>query len=288
MKMIKSPVPKSLAKHQAKIEALFEKIGDKRVVDAWTDADIDPIHEIHSLMDRGHVRVAEKTADGEWRINEWVKKAILLYFRIKNPFVMDIEQFSYVDKIPVKQWTGDEGVRVVPPAIVRRGAYIGKSCVLMPSFVNIGAYVGDGTMVDTWATVGSCAQIGKGVHLSGGVGIGGVLEPLQASPVIIEDNVFVGSRCVVVEGVVVEEGAVLGAGVVLTASTKIIDVSVKKAAVHKGRVPRNSVVIPGITSKEFPGGTVGVPCALIIGTRSETTDKKTSLNQVLREFEVPV
>lgn len=258
---------------------------------AFSEAQLDAIEETISSIDRGHIRAAEKITEkneDQWQVNEWVKKAILLYFKIRNVEVMNSGDLSFADKIPVKQWKGSEGVRVVPPAVVRRGSYIGSNCILMPSYVNIGAYVGEGTMVDTWATVGSCAQIGAGVHLSGGVGIGGVLEPLQASPVIIEDHVFVGSRCVIVEGVRVEERAVIGAGVVITASTKIVDVTGDKPAVTKGRIPKNAVVIPGMTSKEFKAGTVGVPCALIVGYRTEATDLKVSLNQALRDFDVSV
>ena len=238
-------------------------------------------------LDRGEIRVAEPIASG-WIVNEWVKKAILLYFRIAKMGPMVAGDFNYYDKIPLKKWTGAEGVRVVPHALVRKGAFVTKGAILMPSYVNIGAHVGAGTMVDTWATVGSCAQVGERVHLSGGVGLGGVLEPLQASPVIIEDDVFVGSRAIVVEGVVVEKGAVLGAGVTLTASTKIIDVTSKEAVIHRGRVPAMSVVIPGTTPKKFPAGEYGTPCALIIGKRTAQTDLKTSLNNALREFEVPV
>jgi len=238
-------------------------------------------------LDFGRLRVCEKTAEG-WKTNTWVKEAILLFFRVQSMAVIECGPFRFVDKIPVKKWKGDEGVRVVPQAIVREGAYIEKGAILMPSYVNLGAYVGEGSMVDTWATVGSCAQIGKHVHLSGGVGIGGVLEPVQASPVIIEDHVFVGSRCIVVEGAVIEEGAVLGAGVTITASTKIIDVSGSKEVIHRGRVPKNSVVIPGTQSKKFPAGEYQVPCALIIGKRTESTDRKTSLTGALRDFDVAV
>jgi 2,3,4,5-tetrahydropyridine-2-carboxylate N-succinyltransferase len=247
------------------------------------------IETVFDLLDRGELRVCEPESQGKWKTQEWVKKAILLYFRIRKMSVSQAGDMTYVDKIPLKRWEGKEGVRVVPPAVVRRGAYIQSGAILMPSYVNVGAYVGEGTMVDTWATVGSCAQIGKNVHLSGGVGIGGVLEPVQASPVIIEDHVFVGSRCIVVEGAIIEEGAVLGAGVVITASTKILDVSKPgKPIEYKGRVPRNSVVIPGMTEKEFPAGKFGVPCALIIGQRTDQTDRKTSLTSVLRDYNVPV
>jgi 2,3,4,5-tetrahydropyridine-2-carboxylate N-succinyltransferase len=217
-----------------------------------------------------------------------VKEAILDYFKTQKIVESEVGIFKFIDKIPLKKFSLSDQVRVVPSAVVRRGAFVNKNAILMPSYINIGAYVDEGTMVDTWATVGSCAQIGKNVHLSGGVGIGGVLEPAQAQPVIIEDNVFVGSRCIIVEGVHVEEGAVLGAGVVLTASTKIIDVTQKSGPVLKGKVPRNSVVIPGSQAKEYPAGTFHTPCALIIGERTENTDKKTSLNQALRDFDVSV
>lgn len=246
------------------------------------------VHATIEGLTQGELRVAEKI-DNQWQTNAWVKQAILLYFKIQKMEPVSAGNLMFFDKIKTQDFSKSTlGIRIVPPAIVRVGAHIARSCVLMPSFVNIGAYVGEGTMVDTWATVGSCAQIGQGVHLSGGVGIGGVLEPLQASPVIIEDHVFVGSRCVVVEGVYVEEGAVLGAGVVLTSSTKIIDVTQKSPIEIKGRIPKNSVVIPGTTQKEFPGGTYGVPCALIIGKRNENTNKKTSLNDTLREYSVAV
>ena len=246
------------------------------------------VMEALSLLDRGSLRVASRGDDGAWTTHEWVKKAILLYFRLRKVVPIAAGDLRFLDKIPLKKWSGKEGVRVVPHAIVRYGAHVRPGAILMPSYVNIGAYVGEGTMVDTWATVGSCAQVGAGVHLSGGVGIGGVLEPPQAAPVIIEDHVFVGSRCVVVEGVRVEEGAVLGAGVVLTASTRIIDVTEAEPRTFKGVVPRDSVVIPGGIPKRFPAGTYDVPCALIIGRRNSKTDKKTSLNQVLRDFELPV
>lgn len=236
-------------------------------------------------LDKGEIRVVEKTADG-FKLNEWAKKAILLNFRIRKMSVMEIGDLRFVDKIPLKKWKGDEGVRVVPLAVVREGAYISSGAILMPSYVNLGAFVGSGTMVDTWATVGSCAYVGANVHLSGGVGIGGVLEPVQAKPVIIEDNAFIGSRAIIVEGVHIEEGAVIAAGVTLTASTKIIDVTGPKPVETKGRVPKNSVVIPGTTQKEFPSGTFGVPCALIIGKRKESTNLKTSLTDALRDFDV--
>jgi 2,3,4,5-tetrahydropyridine-2-carboxylate N-succinyltransferase len=240
-----------------------------------------------SALDLGTIRVATKGENG-WTNHEWIKQAILLYFKVNKVSVIRAGALQFIDKVPLKKWTGKEGVRVVPTALVRYGAHVEAGAILMPSYVNIGAYVGSGTMVDTWATVGSCAQIGSNVHLSGGVGIGGVLEPIQASPVIIEDNAFVGSRCVVVEGVVVEEGAVLGAGCVLTSSTRIIDVTGEKAVTYHKRVPKNSVVIPGSMEKQFPAGVYGVPCALIIGKRKESTNLKTSLTQALRDFNVPV
>jgi 2,3,4,5-tetrahydropyridine-2-carboxylate N-succinyltransferase len=245
------------------------------------------VEQVISDLDEGRLRVCEKKTEG-WQTKAWVKEAILLFFRLQKMSVIESGPFRFVDKIPVKEWTGGEGVRVVPQAIVRRGAYVEKGAILMPSYVNIGAYVGEGSMVDTWATVGSCAQIGRNVHLSGGVGIGGVLEPVQASPVIIEDHVFVGSRCIVVEGAVIEESAVLGAGVTITASTKIIDVTQSTPKMYQGRVPRNSVVIPGSLPKQFAAGEYLVPCALIIGERRESTDKKTSLTSALRDFELAV
>jgi len=238
-------------------------------------------------LDQGQIRVAEKI-NQQWITNEWVKKAILLYFRITTNQIITSGDLSYYDKIPVKKFDASHGVRVVPQAIARKGSFIESGAILMPSYINIGAYVGSGTMVDTWATVGSCAQIGKNVHLSGGVGIGGVLEPAQAQPVIIEDDCFVGSRCIVVEGAHLESGVVLGAGVTITASTKIIDVTQKEPVIYKGRVPANSVVIPGVEMKSYPAGQYGVPTALIIGKRTESTNKKTSLNDALRDFGVSV
>ena len=245
------------------------------------------IREVIRQLDLGELRVAEPTENG-WKVNEWVKKAVVMYFPIQKMETIEVGPFEFHDKMPLKRNYADKGVRVVPPAVAREGAYIAPGVILMPSYVNIGAYVDSGTMVDTWATVGSCAQIGKNVHLSGGVGIGGVLEPLQAAPVIIEDDVFVGSRCIVVEGVYVEKEAVLGANVVLTASTKIIDITGETPVEMKGRVPSRSVVIPGSYTKKFPAGEYQVPCALIIGQRKESTDKKTSLNDALRENNVAV
>ncbi len=245
------------------------------------------IRKVVSLLDEGSLRVAEPTTSG-WQVNEWVKKAVVLYFPIQKMETIEVGIFEFHDKIPLKRGYAEKGIRVVPHAVARHGAYISAGTILMPSYVNIGAYVAEGTMVDTWATVGSCAQIGKNVHLSGGVGIGGVLEPLQAAPVIIEDNAFIGSRCIVVEGVHVETEAVLGANVVLTASTKIIDVTGDEPVEMKGRVPARSVVIPGSYTKSFPAGDYNVPCALIIGKRKESTNKKTSLNDALREHNVAV
>lgn len=245
------------------------------------------VFETIEALDKGKVRVCEKL-NGTWVTHAWVKQAILLYFRLQKMTVMESGIFKFIDKIPLKNWSIEDGVRVVPSSVARKGSYIHPGCILMPSYVNIGAFVDEGTMVDTWATVGSCAQIGKNVHLSGGVGIGGVLEPAQASPVIIEDHVFVGSRSIIVEGVRVEEGAVIAAGVTLTASTKIIDVTQEKEVIIKGSVPKNAVVIPGTVSKQFKAGTYQTQCALIIGSRTESTDKKTSLNQTLREFDLSV
>ncbi|MBB4805456.1 2,3,4,5-tetrahydropyridine-2-carboxylate N-succinyltransferase [Chryseobacterium defluvii] len=245
------------------------------------------IREVVSLLDSGELRVAEPTENG-WQVNEWVKKAVVMYFPIQKMETIEVGPFEFHDKIPLKRNYAEKGVRVVPHAIAREGSFVASGVIMMPSYVNIGAYVDSGTMVDTWATVGSCAQIGKNVHLSGGVGIGGVLEPLQAAPVIIEDDCFIGSRCIVVEGVHVEKEAVLGANVVLTASTKIIDVTGNEPVEIKGRVPARSVVIPGSYTKQYPAGEYQVPCALIIGKRKESTDKKTSLNDALRENNVAV
>lgn len=248
---------------------------------------IKTIREVVELLDKGKIRVAEPAANG-WQVNEWIKKAVILYFPIQQMQTMEVGIFEYHDKMLLKQNYADLGVRVVPNAVARYGAYLAKGVIMMPSYVNIGAYVDSGTMVDTWATVGSCAQIGKDVHLSGGVGIGGVLEPVQAAPVIIEDGSFVGSRCIVVEGVHVQKEVVLGANVVLTKSTKIIDVTGSEPKEYKGVVPARSVVIPGTYTKQFPAGEYQVPCALIIGQRKESTDLKTSLNNALREYDVAV
>ncbi len=264
------------------------------IENAWNDRallqqedTIASIREVINQLDLGKLRVAEPTSNG-WQVNEWVKKAVVLYFPIQKMETFEVGIFEYHDKIPLKRGYAEKGIRVVPHAVARHGAYISKGVIMMPSYINIGAYVDEGTMVDTWATVGSCAQIGKNVHLSGGVGIGGVLEPLQAAPVIIEDNAFIGSRCIVVEGVRVETEAVLGANVVLTASTKIIDVTGDTPIETKGLVPARSVVIPGSYTKTFPAGDFQVPCALIIGKRKASTDLKTSLNDALRDYNVAV
>lgn len=245
------------------------------------------INEIVEMLDKGTLRVAEPTENG-WQVNEWVKKAVIMYFPIRQMETFEVGPFEYHDKMKLKNNYAALGVRVVPNAVARYGAYLAKGVILMPSYVNIGGYVDEGTMVDTWATVGSCAQIGKHVHLSGGVGIGGVLEPVQAAPVIIEDGCFIGSRCIVVEGVKVEKEAVLGANVVLTMSTKIIDVTGSEPIEYKGVVPSRSVVIPGSYTKKFPAGEYQVPCAIIIGKRKASTDLKTSLNDALREYNVAV
>ena len=268
------------------LQQTIEQIWDNREL-LQNQESQDAIREVIKQLDLGQLRVAEPTENG-WQVNEWVKKAVVMYFPIQKMETIEVGPFEFHDKIPLKKNYAEKGVRVVPHAVAREGAYISPGVILMPSYVNIGAYVDSGTMVDTWATVGSCAQIGKNVHLSGGVGIGGVLEPLQAAPVIIEDDCFVGSRCIVVEGVHVEKEAVLGANVVLTASTKIIDVTGDTPVELKGRVPARSVVIPGSYTKQFPAGEFQVPCALIIGKRKESTDKKTSLNDALRENNVAV
>lgn len=267
---------------------------EAKINEAWENRDllkdtetIKAIREVISLLDAGKLRTAEPTENG-WKVNEWVKKGVVLYFPIQQMETLEAGIFEYHDKIPLKKGYKEKGIRVVPNAVARYGAYISSGVIMMPSYVNIGAYVEEGTMVDTWATVGSCAQIGKNVHISGGVGIGGVLEPLQASPVIIEDNAFLGSRSIVVEGVKVEKEAVLGANVVLTASTKIIDVTGDEPIEMKGIIPARSVVIPGSFTKKFPAGDYNVPCALIIGKRKESTNKKTSLNEALREYSVAV
>jgi 2,3,4,5-tetrahydropyridine-2-carboxylate N-succinyltransferase len=261
---------------------------------AWTDRELLKSDEVKvairlvvEKLDKGQLRVAEPQGDS-WKVNEWVKKAVILYFPIQQMETIEVGPFEFHDKIALKSNYKELGVRVVPHAIARYGSFLNKGVILMPSYVNIGAYVDEGTMVDTWATVGSCAQIGKNVHLSGGVGIGGVLEPVQAAPVIVEDNAFIGSRCIVVEGVRIGREAVLGANVVLTASSKIIDVTGSQPLEHKNYVPERSVVIPGSYTKKFPSGDYQVGCALIIGKRKESTDKKTSLNDALRENQVSV
>jgi len=251
------------------------------------NATIEAINEVIELVDKGQLRVAEPL-ENSWQVNEWVKKAVILYFPIRKMEVMEAGVLEFHDKMKLKTGYKELGIRVVPHAVARYGAYISKGVILMPSYVNIGAYVDEGTMVDTWATVGSCAQIGKNVHLSGGVGIGGVLEPVQAAPVIIEDDCFIGSRCIVVEGVHVAKEAVLGANVVLTKSTKIIDVTGSEPVYYNGYVPERSVVIPGTITKQFPAGEFGVPAALIIGKRKPSTNLKTSLNDALREYNVAV
>ncbi|MFT6997288.1 MAG: 2,3,4,5-tetrahydropyridine-2-carboxylate N-succinyltransferase [Cryomorphaceae bacterium] len=264
------------------------------IEEAWNDRKLinNPDHrkaveDVIEKIDLGKLRCASPTSDG-WTVNEWVKKAVVLYFPMRKMETIEVGPFEFHDKMRLKTNYKEKGVRVVPHAIARYGAYIAKGVIMMPSYVNIGAYVDENTMVDTWATVGSCAQIGKNVHLSGGVGIGGVLEPLQASPVIVEDGAFIGSRSIVVEGVRVGRGAVLGANVVLTKSTHIIDVTQKEPVTYKGQVPERSVVIPGSYNKTFPAGDYQVPCALIIGQRNAGTDLKTSLNDALREYQVAV
>jgi 2,3,4,5-tetrahydropyridine-2-carboxylate N-succinyltransferase len=268
------------------LKATIEEAWENRVL-LQEPATQTAIRKVIDLLDEGTLRVADPTLDG-WQVNEWVKKAVVLYFPIQKMETFEVGIFEYHDKIPLKRGYAEKGIRVVPHAVARHGAYISKGVILMPSYVNIGAFVDEGTMVDTWATVGSCAQIGKNVHLSGGVGIGGVLEPLQAAPVIIEDGAFIGSRCIVVEGVRVETEAVLGANVCLTASTKIIDVTGDTPIEMKGIVPARSVVIPGSYTKKFSAGEFQVPCALIIGKRKASTDLKTSLNDALREYDVAV
>ncbi|MCB0494077.1 MAG: 2,3,4,5-tetrahydropyridine-2,6-dicarboxylate N-succinyltransferase [Cyclobacteriaceae bacterium] len=266
----------------------------QQIEKAWDDRSLlqtketqDTIREVIDQLDKGTLRVAEPVGDG-WKVNEWVKKAVILYFPIQQMETIEVGPFEFHDKIALKKNYKELGVRVVPHAIARYGSFVNKGVIMMPSYVNIGAYVDEGTMVDTWATVGSCAQIGKNVHLSGGVGIGGVLEPVQAAPVIIEDGAFIGSRCIIVEGVHIGKEAVLGANVVLTGSSKVIDVTGPEPIEYKGEVPPRCVVIPGSISKKFPAGEYNVPCALIIGKRKESTDKKTSLNDALRENNVSV
>lgn len=267
---------------QSRIESAFRDralLSDPAVREA--------VEEVVAALDRGALRVADKR-EGAWHTHAWIQQAILLYFALRPMEPMEVGGLEFCDKIPVKRGLREAGVRVVPPGVARYGSYLAPGTILMPGYVNIGARVEEGTMVDTWATVGSCAQVGRGVHLSGGVGLGGVLEPPSARPVIVEDGAFIGSRCVVVEGVIVETEAVLGAGVVLTASTPIIDVTGREPRVLRGRVPARSVVIPGTTRRTFPAGDYEVPCALIIGQRTPSTDRKTSLNEALRTFQVPV
>jgi len=269
------------------MQNIIEKAWDNRELlkDSQT---IQTIENVIEGLDKGEIRVAEPSKNGEWIVNEWVKKAVILYFPTRKMETIEVGPFEFHDKIKLKSGYEKLGVRVVPHAIARHGSFVAKGVIMMPSYVNIGAYVDSGTMVDTWATVGSCAQIGKNVHLSGGVGIGGVLEPVQAAPVIIEDDSFIGSRCIIVEGVHVGKAAVLGANVVLTKSTRVIDVSGSEPKEYRGYVPPQSVVIPGSYPKEFPAGTYHVPCAMIIGKRKASTNKKTSLNDALREYQVAV
>jgi len=266
------------------LEAVINQAYDQTELSSET---CEAINSAIAQLDQGTLRICQKEG-GQWQTNQWLKKAVLLYFRLQKMEVITAGDLKFFDKIPLKQWQGSEGVRVVPHALARYGSFVNSGCILMPSYVNIGAYIDSGTMIDTWATVGSCAQIGKNVHISGGVGIGGVLEPIQANPVIIEDNAFIGSRSIIVEGAVIEEGAVIAAGVTITASTKILDVSGSQVKELTGLVPKNSVVIPGTRDKKFAAGTYGVPCALIIGKRSEQTDRKTSLTAALRDFDVSV
>ena len=266
------------------IEKMFEEMGQTNF--APPKESLAVLREIMNALDSGKLSVVSKDESGKLAHNEWLKKAILLYFKTQKLEPLSAGDFNFYDKVAVKKWTGSEGVRVVPPAFARYGSFISKGVILMPCFVNIGAYVDEGSMIDTWATVGSCAYVGKNVHISGGVGIGGVLEPLQATPVIIEDDCFIGSRSILVEGVHIEAGAVIAAGVTITGSTKIIDVTCSEPITLTGRVPAGSVVIPGSMLKQFTAGSFGVNCALIIGQRKASTDKKTSLNNTLREFNI--
>lgn len=273
--------------NREELQGIIEKLWEDHTLLRNLEAQA-AVNEVIDLLDRGELRAAEPDGNGGWRVNDWVKKAVILYFPTRELRQTTAGEMEYNDKMDLKHGYREYGVRVVPPAVARYGAYLARSVVMMPSYVNIGAYVDEGTMIDTWATVGSCAQIGKDVHLSGGVGIGGVLEPVQAAPVIVEDNCFIGSRCVIVEGARICREAVIGAGTVITSSTKIIDVSGSEPMTYHGYVPPRSVVIPGTCSKRFPAGEYGVPCALIIGQRRESTDMKTSLNDALRDFDVPV
>jgi 2,3,4,5-tetrahydropyridine-2-carboxylate N-succinyltransferase len=268
---------------QPLIEAAYE---DRTLLAAARHRDA--VLEAMALLDAGKIRVATQEAPGSWHTVTWVKQAVLLYFAVAKMQRMQVGPFEFYDKVPLKQGLEAAGVRVVPPGTIRYGAFVEAGAVIMPGYVNIGAWVGSGTMIDTWATVGSCAQIGKDCHLAGGVGIGGVLEPPGARPVIVEDGCFIGSRCIIVEGMLVERESVIGAGVVLTASTAIVDVTGSEPVEHRGRVPARSVVIPGMRPKRFPAGEYLVPCALIIGQRTASTDRKTSLNAALRDFNVPV
>ncbi|WP_339864788.1 2,3,4,5-tetrahydropyridine-2,6-dicarboxylate N-succinyltransferase [uncultured Algoriphagus sp.] len=269
------------------LKAIIEKAWDNREL-LKEETTQQAIRAVIADLDAGIIRVAEPTEDGNWKVNDWVKKAVILYFPIQKMETIEVGPFEFHDKMALKTNYAEKGVRVVPHAVARYGAYLASGVVMMPSYVNIGAYVDGGTMVDTWATVGSCAQIGKNVHLSGGVGIGGVLEPIQAAPVIIEDGAFIGSRAIIVEGVRIGKEAVIGAGVTLTASSKIIDVTGAEPVEYKGYVPERSVVIPGSISKNFNAGTFQVPCALIISQRKASTDLKTSLNDALRDNSVAV
>lgn len=275
------------ANNREELRNIIEKVWEDHTLLRNLEAQA-AVNEVVEQLDRGELRAAEPDGEGGWRVNDWVKKAVILYFPTRELRQTNAGEMEYHDKMNLKRNYREQGVRVVPPAVARYGAFLGRGVVLMPSYVNIGAYVDEGTMVDTWATVGSCAQIGKDVHLSGGVGIGGVLEPVQAVPVIVEDNCFIGSRCIIVEGVRIAREAVIGAGTVITASTKIVDVSGETPQIYHGYVPPRSVVIPGTYPKRFPAGEYGVPCALIIGQRKESTDLKTSLNDALRDFDVPV
>lgn len=270
-----------------KLKEVIERAWEDRAM-LQTQEVKNAVNEVIELLDKGKIRVAEPTENGEWLVNTWIKKAVILYFPLQKAETVEVGPLEWTDKIPLKENYAELGVRVVPPAVARYGSFLERGVVMMPSYVNIGAHVGSGTMVDTWATVGSCAQIGRGVHLSGGVGIGGVLEPVQAAPVIIEDHAFIGSRCIVVEGCHIGAEAVLGAGTVLTASTKIIDVTGSEPVITKGYVPPRSVVIPGTYVKEFPAGKFGTSAALIIGKRKESTDRKTSLNECLRDYDVSI
>ncbi len=258
----------------------------ERIERSWGEPDrldVDAVEEVVGMLDRGEIRIAESDGDG-WTVNEWAKKAVLLYFRVRDLETTEVGPFEYHDRLPLKRDYAKGGVRVVPPATARYGAFLSPGVVLMPSYVNIGAWVGPRTLIDTWATVGSCAQIGADVHLSGGVGIGGVLEPVQARPVIVEDGAFVGSRCIVVEGVRVGARAVLGAGLILTGNTPVIDVTGDEPVEHRGEVPAGAIVVPGTRPRDFPAGRYGLPAGLVIGHRSEATDSKLQLNEMLREF----